>query len=109
MGSVDDDLDARISKLRRDIDDFVKDNKLDERVGRIMQNMHPLDVQKVIKINFPDDSKELLSQANESSGAHLRRAVHLAERKVVQDRCAVQKAQERLNETKSTLSRNRVA
>ncbi|CAK9060466.1 unnamed protein product, partial [Durusdinium trenchii] len=39
-------------------------------------------------------AKELLSQANESSGAHLRRAVHLAERKVVQDRCAVQKAQE---------------
>ncbi|CAK9054237.1 Alpha/beta hydrolase domain-containing protein 13 [Durusdinium trenchii] len=57
MGSVDDDLDARISKLRRDIDDFVKDNKLDERVGRIMQNMHPLDVQKVIKINFPDDCR----------------------------------------------------
>ena len=27
-----------------DIDDFVKDNKLDERVARIMQNMHPLDV-----------------------------------------------------------------
>ena len=35
---------ATMSIAGRDIDDFVKDNKLDERVGRIMQNMHPLDV-----------------------------------------------------------------
>ncbi|CAE7260132.1 abhd13, partial [Symbiodinium sp. CCMP2592] len=52
-----DEFDARLTKLRRDISDFVEDNKLDDRVARIMQNMHPIDVQKVMKISFPDDCR----------------------------------------------------
>ncbi|CAJ1428612.1 unnamed protein product [Effrenium voratum] len=56
-GDNGDDFDARLAKLRRDIQDFVEDNKLDERVARIMQNMHPIDVQKVMKISFPDDCR----------------------------------------------------
>mmetsp|Transcript_45338 Transcript_45338/g.84549 ORF Transcript_45338/g.84549 Transcript_45338/m.84549 type:complete len:153 (-) Transcript_45338:96-554(-) len=52
-----DEFDDRLAKLRRDISDFVEDNKLDDRVARIMQNMHPVDVQKVMKISFPDDCR----------------------------------------------------
>eukprot|EP00440_Ansanella_granifera_P053404 gb/GFBE01057891.1/.p1 GENE.gb/GFBE01057891.1/~~gb/GFBE01057891.1/.p1 ORF type:complete len:152 (+),score=15.01 gb/GFBE01057891.1/:1-456(+) len=53
----DEDFDKKLAKLRRDIQDFIEDNKLDDRVARIMQNMHPRDVEKVLKCEFPEDCR----------------------------------------------------
>merc|ERR1712007_406721 len=53
----DDTEEARLRKLRRQIDDYVHKHKLDHRVSGIMQNMHPGDVTKVMQVPFPEDCR----------------------------------------------------
>lgn len=53
----EDELEERVVRIRRKIEDFVEDHGLDDRVSRIMHNMHPRDVEKVLLVNFPDDCR----------------------------------------------------
>mmetsp|Transcript_49221 Transcript_49221/g.107062 ORF Transcript_49221/g.107062 Transcript_49221/m.107062 type:complete len:238 (-) Transcript_49221:211-924(-) len=52
-----DSLEARLSRLRKKMEDYVTKNKLDHRVSRILQNMHPSDATKVIAVPLPDDCR----------------------------------------------------
>mmetsp|Transcript_58231 Transcript_58231/g.131192 ORF Transcript_58231/g.131192 Transcript_58231/m.131192 type:complete len:166 (+) Transcript_58231:77-574(+) len=47
----------KLRKLRAQIEEFVTDHKLDERVGRIMNNMHPVDLKRVLGTPFPTDCR----------------------------------------------------
>merc|ERR1719330_1594866 len=52
-----DNLDDRLSRLREKIEDFASDKKLDDRATRILMNMHPIDVKRVMTTPFPDDCR----------------------------------------------------
>eukprot|EP00411_Alexandrium_monilatum_P028672 CAMPEP_0175367716 /NCGR_PEP_ID=MMETSP0095-20121207/19806_1 /TAXON_ID=311494 /ORGANISM="Alexandrium monilatum, Strain CCMP3105" /LENGTH=227 /DNA_ID=CAMNT_0016665783 /DNA_START=86 /DNA_END=767 /DNA_ORIENTATION=- len=47
----------KIRRLREEIEDFCSLHKLDERASRIMTNMHPVDIKKVIGTPFPTDCR----------------------------------------------------
>merc|ERR1719499_2823566 len=57
QGPKDRDFDTKLRRLRRKIEDFVDKHKLDDRVARIMNNMHPRDAKIVLKVSFPDDCR----------------------------------------------------
>mmetsp|Transcript_75508 Transcript_75508/g.149275 ORF Transcript_75508/g.149275 Transcript_75508/m.149275 type:complete len:206 (-) Transcript_75508:39-656(-) len=47
----------RLRRLREQIEDFCGRHRLDDRASRIMANMHPADIRKVVATPFPTDCR----------------------------------------------------
>eukprot|EP00928_Gymnodinium_smaydae_P087115 TRINITY_DN7144_c0_g1_i1.p1 TRINITY_DN7144_c0_g1~~TRINITY_DN7144_c0_g1_i1.p1 ORF type:complete len:172 (+),score=28.25 TRINITY_DN7144_c0_g1_i1:155-670(+) len=45
----------KLLRLRKQIEDFCDKNKLDDKVSRIMTNMHPTDAKQVMDAPFPSE------------------------------------------------------
>lgn len=50
-------IEDKISQLKEKIEDFASDKRLDDRATRILMNMHPIDVKKVMSTAFPQDCR----------------------------------------------------
>eukprot|EP00933_Yihiella_yeosuensis_P020118 TRINITY_DN16215_c0_g2_i1.p1 TRINITY_DN16215_c0_g2~~TRINITY_DN16215_c0_g2_i1.p1 ORF type:complete len:174 (-),score=21.77 TRINITY_DN16215_c0_g2_i1:166-687(-) len=55
------DMDERTQRHKEKIDDFASDKKLDERATRILQNMHPVDSNRVMDTPFPEDVRNTVA------------------------------------------------